>query len=998
MSLVLADASPSEAVVDGADLLPFQREITKELLARDGFCVLAEGLGASAVIAALVAVDDALSKTHVLGEPPMVTLIVGASEHAKVSVKERMTALFPRAAPPLEFTADYAGDKRKKFYDAGCVAFVTTRIASVDLLSGRLDAKRVRGIIVCSAHRTNETSGEGFVVRLFREGNRKGYVRAISDRPGDLTRGFNSVERCLKALMLTRVHLWPRFHLRVKDDLDARPPEVIELRQPMSENVLKIQEAIVSVMDSCMAELKKSRYIDTSDLTLESGLFKSFDLILQRQLDKVWHIAPRRVKQIVYDLKTLRLLADALLKYDSVTFLKYLQALRASESRESMWMFTEASHAIFEYAKKRVYLLKRKAAAAQPKGLGAKRPLPPQITETDLIPILEPMPKWTLMEEILDEIDEERRQGGELLAVADSETVVDLTFSQPYESQEHGTHRMLKYKQGATLIVCKEEHVARQLEYCIRYGTPALMNAHWVDYLFSRGGKNVAAQVTKRQTGWRGAGRGGGRGSGRGGGRGAAQKPQRVYSKLERIQARMEGREIDEDPGPAKDGKSDENKLLAAAAAEAKKTLVAAKKAEDADKKMKATKAAKELEIKIEMKAEEDAAASDDEVIVVGDTRTRSTVKRDTDNMYVYAHERKLNLLNRIQPSFVVMYDPDASFIRELEVYQATRPDVPVKVYFLVYDTSLEEQKYLSSIKRESAAFENLIRTKQHMAVPAEQEGWTDSENPLPLSLPSSTARHRIEESQEASTRKGGRSLTIRSSLEVIVDMREFMSALPCVLHSAGFKVRPTTLEVGDYILSPDMCVERKAIPDLIQSFASGRLIAQVEAMCKHYKTPILLIEFDGSKAFALHAEADLPRFVGQQHLITKICMLITRFRKLRLIWSRSMHMTAEIFAELKRLEPEPSLETAQRIGVPDADGDVHKLVKDNLNDAAVDLLRRLPGITDGNYRRVIARVESIEKMCDLREDELADILGDARQAKTLHTFLHAPFPKEFMF
>ena len=95
--------------------MPFQREITKELLARDGFCVLAEGLGASAVIAALVAVDDALSKTHVLGEPPMVTLIVGASEHAKVSVKERMTALFPRAAPPLEFTADYAGDKRKKW-------------------------------------------------------------------------------------------------------------------------------------------------------------------------------------------------------------------------------------------------------------------------------------------------------------------------------------------------------------------------------------------------------------------------------------------------------------------------------------------------------------------------------------------------------------------------------------------------------------------------------------------------------------------------------------------------------------------------------------------------------------------------------------------------------------------------------------------------------------------------------------------------------------------
>jgi len=30
------------------------------------------------------------------------------------------------------------------------------------------------------------------------------------------------------------------------------------------------------------------------------------------------------------------------------------------------------------------------------------------------------------------------------------------------------------------------------------------------------------------------------------------------------------------------------------------------------------------------------------------------------------------------------------------------------------------------------------------------------------------------------------------------------------------------------------------------------RLYAQAEAMCKHYKTPVLLIEFDDKKAFAL--------------------------------------------------------------------------------------------------------------------------------------------------
>lgn len=58
----------------------------------------------------------------------------------------------------------------------------------------------------------------------------------------------------------------------------------------------------------------------------------------------------------------------------------------------------------------------------------------------------------------------------------------------------------------------------------------------------------------------------------------------------------------------------------------------------------------------------------------------------------------------------------------------------------------------------------------------------------------------------------------------VIVDMREFRSSLPPILYAEGVKILPFTLQVGDYILSPDMCVERKSVVDMIQSFASGRL------------------------------------------------------------------------------------------------------------------------------------------------------------------------------
>lgn len=82
--------------------------------------------------------------------------------------------------------------------------------------------------------------------------------------------------------------------------------------------------------------------------------------------------------------------------------------------------------------------------------------------------------------------------------------------------------------------------------------------------------------------------------------------------------------------------------------------------------------------------------------------------------------------------------------------------------------------------------------------------------------------------------------------------MREFRSELPALIHRRGIDIEPVTLEVGDYVLTPDICVERKSISDLIQSLNSGRLYNQCVAMCQHYNRPVLLIEFDPNKPFSL--------------------------------------------------------------------------------------------------------------------------------------------------
>ena len=70
------------------------------------------------------------------------------------------------------------------------------------------------------------------------------------------------------------------------------------------------------------------------------------------------------------------------------------------------------------------------------------------------------------------------------------------------------------------------------------------------------------------------------------------------------------------------------------------------------------------------------------------------------------------------------------------------------------------------------------------MVIPEERDGRTEN---------SSAANE--EESNPQSSRKGGISMS-STEQRVIVDMREFRSELPSLIHRRGIEVEPVTLEV----------------------------------------------------------------------------------------------------------------------------------------------------------------------------------------------------------
>lgn len=91
---------------------------------------------------------------------------------------------------------------------------------------------------------------------------------------------------------------------------------------------------------------------------------------------------------------------------------------------------------------------------------------------------------------------------------------------------------------------------------------------------------------------------------------------------------------------------------------------------------------------------------------------------KDLVLVHPYNGDMDDHLLTETKPRYIVMYEPDPAFIRRVEVYRSSHTDRNVRVYFLYYGGSVEEQRYLSAVRREKDAFTRLIRERGVCALP----------------------------------------------------------------------------------------------------------------------------------------------------------------------------------------------------------------------------------------------------------------------------------------
>ena len=83
--------------------------------------------------------------------------------------------------------------------------------------------------------------------------------------------------------------------------------------------------------------------------------------------------------------------------------------------------------------------------------------------------------------------------------------------------------------------------------------------------------------------------------------------------------------------------------------------------------------------------------------------------------------------------------------------------------------------------------------------------------------------------------------------LQIYVDRREIRSGVARALESAGTDVILTTLEVGDYIVSDRVAIERKTDVDFLDSIIDKdrNIFGQLSDLARTYDRPVLIIEGD---------------------------------------------------------------------------------------------------------------------------------------------------------
>ncbi|PAV10773.1 Hef nuclease [Methanosarcina spelaei] len=213
-------------------------------------------------------------------------------------------------------------------------------------------------------------------------------------------------------------------------------------------------------------------------------------------------------------------------------------------------------------------------------------------------------------------------------------------------------------------------------------------------------------------------------------------------------------------------------------------------------------------------------------------------------------------------------------------------------------------------------------------------------------------------------------------SLKMVVDYREAKSGVANTLDKLGVEVIFTTLEIGDYVVSDRLAVERKRTDDFVNSLVDGKrnLFAQLSNLTRVYEKPVLIIE--GTELFT-------SRQINPNAIYGSLVSIAIDFG-VSLLYSRDEEETAAI---LKMLAKREQMENKREVN-PHG-----KKSTSTLTEQQEYLVSAIADIGPKAARNLLLHFGSVEAIMKSNAKELKKVklIGPKRAAK-IRELLETPY------
>ncbi|MFQ5633193.1 MAG: ERCC4 domain-containing protein [bacterium] len=197
--------------------------------------------------------------------------------------------------------------------------------------------------------------------------------------------------------------------------------------------------------------------------------------------------------------------------------------------------------------------------------------------------------------------------------------------------------------------------------------------------------------------------------------------------------------------------------------------------------------------------------------------------------------------------------------------------------------------------------------------------------------------------------------------LTIVADSREAGSGIPAALREKGVVVKILPLQIADYILSPNLAIERKTTADFMQSIIDKRLFTQVDAMRRNFNTPVLILE-----------KCQKPLRAVQSNALRGALVYTSVKNRIPILYTKNKNDTVEMLHYLAKMENEAPAKT-QFSYYPKRKPTRHK-------PAQRYMLEAIPGVGPGLADLLLKKFGSLHAVLNASKDDLAEITGIGKQ------------------